>query len=418
MLISSSMFNAQAQPALKKPLSAQTPLFTGKKSEDTFSKKKALVSALLLSNAGIAAAAPVGRRNETSLLPEANVAPVLTTPLPLDLHQALSHTNPWDLTDSNKDTHQAITTRTDEADKKPKSRKLSAKDILKLPPFKPTDKTLFTQAVYGAPAAAPAASRSQADSALAKRIWEQTNDSKLKATVQDPWLFAALQNLKDTPGEDSIDAYRNVFGAARFAPLEPGIIARVVKSSDKKPEVEVNERYKNENFRLLSSTLDHEAKHQDLSISVAEERLAHAMDALGHGKMLAEKPSLLTPNTELSQRLNTKLLARLNSRDEKGNLRLFAPVQGGTVYPGGNLALANFGAAFSSTGATIPGVTIGPSSPGNAALRAELRKTTGKNKPNADFDADTEALVDKNQIALSPDELVKLAKLMKLDIGA
>lgn len=136
-----------------------------------------------------------------------------------------------------------------------------------------------------------------------------------------------------------------------------------------------NERYQYEGPRLLAAVWAHEALHQDVPDSPKEEMISNALNTLVSAQFILKNPSLATAGTELTRRINTKLMARINSRDAQGNLRLlFAQ---GNVYPGGT-PLENFAAAF--------GGTLGENTPGNAHLRTFLRKVTGQRVSNANFD--------------------------------
>jgi len=436
------------------PQQQQPVLFSGKKheSQDSFTFKKpgkgTLISALLLSSAGIAGAAPVkGNATDITVAPSVSVTP--ENPFALDLHEALNPLSAWDNvviadvapTDksdhdiSKKEDHK---TRKHEKVERQTLTTQQAIAILKKPPFAPMDKNVFNSVVYGGTKAAPAPARTQTvsqlkseltkaftkrfngDSNRVKKAVALMDDTKLKATVPDARLRAAIVNLQGTSGEAAISAYRSgIFSTVRFAPLDPSLIAHGLIPSGQKPLIEVNSRYQHESIRLLSHVLAHEPLHQDLTISVPEERLAHAMDTLVHGKVILEDPTLISKPTEFTQRLNTKLMARLNSRDKNGGLRLFQ-AQGPTVYPGSKVSLANFGANFVNNAVDgANGVSVKSSSPGNAVLRGELAKTTGKTPAsNANFDSKSEALVDQYQAVFSPVELVNLAKVLKLKTNA
>ncbi|MFF5447588.1 hypothetical protein [Streptomyces sp. NPDC012888] len=106
-------------------------------------------------------------------------------------------------------------------------------------------------------------------------------------------------------------------------------------------------------------------------------------------------PQLATSGTELTRRLNTKLMARVNSGP--GPLLGLFTANGPNVYPGGT-PLPYLAAAFPAGG---------PDTPGNATLRATLRLFADPGTtppPNADFDDATLAFVDENQ-GLTPAEI-------------
>jgi hypothetical protein len=301
-----------------------------------------------------------------------------------------------------------------------------AQSLLKKPPFAPTDTSLFSPAIYSSSTAAQPASAAQAMSptqiestlrqTLSKQLgstsdvnsaMQQFNSTQLKAIVPDPNLRAGLMTLKGTAGESAIDSVMSgKFAAVKYGPvISNNAIAEVQAAvpPETKPTIVVNERYKNEDFRLIASSLAHEPLHEDSQIGNKEESIASAMDSLVYGQIVANSPEIASSGTELAQRDNTKLMARINSRDANGNLRLSTST--GNVYPGGT-ALANFGSAIPFTGADTPG---------NATLRAELKAITGQNN-TANFDSGAYTLLDNNQQALSATDIVKVARALKLDI--
>lgn len=307
--------------------------------------------------------------------------------------------------------------------------------ILKCPPFEATDYRLFSPQTYAdAPPMIPAAAkpsneaeiRQQLETILTRRFADNQSavdeataiytDNQLNDMIADSRLRASLAALKGTPGEAAIDVIKNgTFSAVRFDNLGTGVIAAVKPGSaeNQKPELLINKRYENEDFRLLSPSFVHEALHQDNIASGREERISHALDSLIYGKLVQEDPALAQTGTELARRQNTKLMARLNSRDEQGQLRLFTAKS--NVYPGGT-PLENFGAAFKSTAPDSQYGTVADSSPGNEALKQYLQSMAGTRLEHPDFDAETEQRIDENQTALTPEEVVNAAKALKLNV--
>jgi hypothetical protein len=102
-------------------------------------------------------------------------------------------------------------------------------------------------------------------------------------------------------------------------------------------------------------------------------------------------------------------MALINSRDTNGHLRLLTAQ--GNVYPGSTslASLAYFGAAFVDAG-------LGPDTLGNSALRSALEAITDQPVPNANFDDATLAFFDTHINLFTPREVVRLAKILKLDI--
>jgi hypothetical protein len=130
------------------------------------------------------------------------------------------------------------------------------------------------------------------------------------------------------------------------------------------------------------------------------------METLIYGQFMLERPTLAASGTELTRIANTRLMARLNTRDANGNLRLFTSQ--GNVFPGGT-----FESYFAA-----PLEPLGNDTPGNKVLKGELTKIVGKGvkvpkKPN--FDDKTLLLLDGHEGFLSPEQVVQLAQILKLD---
>lgn len=314
---------------------------------------------------------------------------------------------------------------------KRRASKQSIQDMLKCPPFAPTDVNLFMPQTYNqasAPAPAPAkpVNEGQLIDQLAQ-LWSKRgngnpdrakkevkalfNNAAFKTAVPDPRLRAAILALKNTPAEDAVRdaAQKRVFSQVIFQDLPAGVIAGVnPNGKNNKPEILVNSRYQHEDFRQIAPALAHESLHQDSIASGREERVNHSLDTLVYAHMIQEDPSLASSNTELAKRQNTKLMARINSRDAKGNLRLFSAKS--NVYPGGT-PLANFAAAFTATG----GGPITDNSPGNSALKLFVKDTTGVNVRQPNFDQALENVMDQNQKALKDQDVIAVAKALKLN---
>lgn len=325
-------------------------------------------------------------------------------------------------------------------DKDVSTREVSHQDALRLlecMPWAPTDHSLFTPQVYSdTPAMAPAAEMPWTDAGILaqlnktlthrfgddqtalKEALDEFNDAQLKELIPDARLRASVSSLKGTPGEKTLDlikggAYRSI----RFEELASGIVAATKPDPEgkKKPELLFNKRYQHEDFRLLTPSFVHDPLHSSDNIaSGREERISHALDTLMYGKLIQEDPELAASGTELARKENTKYLARLNSRDSSGNLRLFTAQ--GNVYPEGK-SLSNFAAAFTSTAADTPNATIADSSPGNELLKNFLSTMAGADTTNPNFDDATEKLVDAKQTVLTPEELVESAKALKLNLN-
>ncbi|MFD7631392.1 hypothetical protein ACFV7Q_36200 [Streptomyces sp. NPDC059851] len=298
-------------------------------------------------------------------------------------------------------------------------------EILEQRPFPPTDITFFTPDVYPAsgpmvPAAGPARTERQLALDLASTLGRRCGvfraaqgvslflaDPGLRRTVPHPTLRASAAALLCTFGEPALTTLRGTtFSTVRFANLAPATIAQVSPPvvPGQGPQILVNQRYQFEDFRQLTSTLFHETLHQDPTNSSKEELIAAALDTLVQAQVYLTDPPLAASRTELTRRLNTKLMARINSGPGP-RLGLFT-ANGPNVYPGGT-PLPYFAAAFP------PG---GPNTPGNTTLRQTLRLIANPGTtppPAANFDDTTLQFIDQNQ-GLTPTEVLRTARTLRL----
>jgi hypothetical protein len=268
----------------------------------------------------------------------------------------------------------------------------TATDTLKQPPFAPTDTSLFLPGVYSdAPPTEPASSGPTGEATLKQKLRDLLNqrfpgspkkvnqalaifDSEdTKAKVPDPRLRAALVALKGTAGEPAIagvldGTYESVHLASPSAPGSCGdaCVAQVVSFPDGHREIYFSDKYQFEDFRLLASTMAHEALHRDNTVTLKEELAANSISTLIYGQFVLEDPSLAALSTELTRANNTQLMARINTRDVDGNLRLFTSTGG--IFPGGNF-VPYFAAPFEP---------LGGDTPGNVVLKGELKRVVGK----------------------------------------
>ncbi|MFC6981864.1 hypothetical protein [Streptomyces cirratus] len=211
----------------------------------------------------------------------------------------------------------------------------AAQRLLAQPPFPPTDVSLFTTAAYpGGPSLEPAPPRQITDQELTaqlkatlkprgRRAVEEAlavfHSRPIAAIVPDPNLRAALASLAGSPAQASIQSIRQgVFHQVYFGtPPNPAAVAQVVGTPEG-PEIVFNERFRYEDFRLLGVTLSHETLHQDPLNNANEELINTALHTAYYGQLLLEQPQLATTRTELCRRLNTGLMALLNTRDDHG----------------------------------------------------------------------------------------------------
>lgn len=305
---------------------------------------------------------------------------------------------------------------------------LTAQDTLKQPPFPPTDVSLFDPGVYpDGPALVPAGPtandeatlRGQLRSLLVKRFGSGSTQvsqglakfdaASTKAIVPHPRLRAALVALKGTVGDAAINGTLNgTYGSVSFGLLPEGIGGQVQPPppGSTKAVIVINEKYRCENIRLLAPVLAHEALHREPAVTNKEELIAASIQALIYGQFVLETPSIATSGTKLARLENTQHLARLNTRDANGKLRLFTSQ--GNIFPGGNF-VPYFAAPYEP---------LGDSTPGNSVLKAEVRKVVGPKvtlPATVNFDDNTALLLDKKQVVFTPAKLVQLATILKLD---
>ncbi|MEV5695355.1 hypothetical protein [Micromonospora globbae] len=297
-----------------------------------------------------------------------------------------------------------------------------AERVLTQPPFPPTNMNLFTPETY--PQASPMVPapprrinetqlRVELVKALLLRAVRQPGvlvrallifeDPQIKKIIPDPNLRAALASLVGGPSEVSVDTIRSgIYTEVVFANLPSSTIAQV---SGPPARILFNERYRYEKFSLLGVAMAHETLHQDSAVSALEEYIATALHAGYFGQVLLEQPRLATGGTELTRRLNTLLMALLNTRDAKGRQSLTA--DRGNVFPGGK-PLANFRSIFPAD--------LGPATPGNTDLDAFLSAMTRTQQRNSDFDQATADLLDARLLWASPEGRLRVAKLLQLDL--
>ncbi|NKX53016.1 hypothetical protein [Arthrobacter mobilis] len=299
---------------------------------------------------------------------------------------------------------------------------------LRRPPFAPTDVGLLdTRSYPQGPAMVPEAPHwctAQQLAASLRRLLQTRGgvamdhrlqvfrDLDVSTVVQEPVLRAALTSLAGTPGQGSIAAIRRgVFRKVCFGRTpEPSAVAQVVTDGRGRPMIVVNERYRFENFRLLGVALAHETLHQGPEVVVAEEVIASALVSALYGRLVLEDPKLAASRTELSRRLNTGLVALLNTRDGRGNQRLTTST--GNVLPGSMVPLSSFGEAFLGPGSAPAG------SPGNANLAFFLNSILAGKSRYPDFNGATVKKLDRRQSWASAAERLRLARILRLDTGS
>lgn len=307
---------------------------------------------------------------------------------------------------------------------------VASEDVLRRPPFPPTDVDLFVDAVYEeAPPLQPAgrapttetevrrdlrrilSDRFPGDPVARDEAVSVYDDPRLVEIVPDPRLRAGVVAMRGTLAEPALGAIlEGDVSAIRFASFDAddaGVMAHVLHLEGGCELVEVNDQFRFEDVRLFAPTLFHELLHSDRSASPTEELIAHALDALVAMEVLLETPELALRETALVRWVNTDVMARLNGRDAEGRLRLLT--SRGNVFPGG-LEMGTFAEKVAGG--------PGHDTPGNGLLKRALKEAIGDGRREPRFDDETLALVDRTQRRFTPDELVRLAELLRLDVRA
>lgn len=209
-------------------------------------------------------------------------------------------------------------------------------------------------------------------------------------------------------GEPAINGVLTRFSQVRFGDTISGAVAQVdapPPGSDK-PIITFSTRYQYEDFKLLASTMAHEALHQDSIQSNKEELIAIAIDTLVYGQFVLETPSLATSGTELARLNNSEFMGRINTRDANGKLRLLTST--GNIFPESNVFVPYFAAPFEP---------LGDSTPGSPVLKAMVKKIVPPTKVprRVHFNDKTALLLDKYQRVFTAAEAVQLAEILKLD---
>jgi hypothetical protein len=158
----------------------------------------------------------------------------------------------------------------------------------------------------------------------------------------------------------------------------------------------------------------HNVLHRDLLGGKKEGAVLASIRSLVYAQFLLETPSLATSGTALARDANTELMARINSRDATGKLRLFTSTSGSGdnccgIFPRGT-SVPYYVALFEPLGDA--------NNPGSSILKQMVRNVvgTGVTLPQTvNFDDNTLQLLDSRQKVFTNAQLVKLAKTLKLD---
>jgi hypothetical protein len=303
----------------------------------------------------------------------------------------------------------------------------AARETLKRMPFVPRNAALFDRAAYPAappdvPAAGPAltaaAARALVEETLARRFG--AGDARLAAAlaafdgpalaaaVPDPALRAALLCLRGTAADTVVEALAaGVFTGITFIEAVPELpfATALPPPAGKRPVLAVNGTLRFEDPRHLAPFIAAAALQEDASKTPKELLVGRALVPLFYAQLLLETPALARAGTQLARVLNRVLLARLNSRDAEGRLRLLTST--GNVYP------ASAGVLPSYLGAFVP---YGPDTPGGRTLWDMVAVATRTPGFEGNFGAETFRLLDQQQALLTAEQVVALARTLELDV--
>jgi hypothetical protein len=242
------------------------------------------------------------------------------------------------------------------------------------------------------------------------------DDPIIKKYIPDIRLRTTLALLKGTAADSAINTIKSgVFNNVSFVELDPGLQGISVTLSDGTIAAWINSRYQHEDPRLIAPILAHEIFHQNINNSLTEEIICHASDTMIYGQHVLADATLPLQKTELTQRVNMKLMARTNCRDAgTGNLRITS-CNGDNLYPNSNITVKSFADALTPTNSTKPN----PTTEGNNYLRAISQRLTGQDLgKDVNFSNATLARLDKNQKLFNYNQIVKIARNLKLDVDA
>jgi len=313
----------------------------------------------------------------------------------------------------------------------------TALDPLKQPPSPPPDVSLFEPDVYSsAPPLVPATQNPSGETAMRnklKGLLEKrfgtgstqvseglaTYDSaSTKSIVPSPRLRATLVSLKGTAGEPAINGaldgtYGKIYFGTPPCPCDP-VEQVFLPSGSTKLEIVFNKKYQYEDLRILAPDMAHTVLHRDLQGGKKEGAIIASIQSLVYAQYLLETPGLATFRTALARDANTELMARLNSRDATGKLRLVTSTSGSGdnccgIFPRGT-SVPTFVALFEPLGDSA--------NPGSSVLKQMVRNVVGSSvtlPQTVNFDDNTLLLLDSNQKVFTNAQLVKLATILKLD---
>ena len=296
---------------------------------------------------------------------------------------------------------------------------------LSLRPFAPTDVNQFTPGVYTEasemiPASGDTLTHKTARTALevflSKRIADADSlqqkvsifdDLILIDKIPNPTLRAGLVSLNGTVAESAIDAIqRGPFGPIAFGIITSGDYAEVKSDNS----VIVDERYRSEAFALFGPVFTRIALQTDTQTGRAEEITGSAILALAAMQQALIDSTIAQSGTELSRRLNTQIFARLNSgKAAFPNIGIYQTPEG-EAFPNGH-TFASYAAVFEPLG----DITTPATSLLNTYLKRLAPPETELSNTQT-FNTDVLNFLDQHQNVISANELIRVARILKLKL--
>ena len=265
--------------------------------------------------------------------------------------------------------------------------------------------------------------RFEGDRQRVSEAMQAFDDPDLTAKVPDVSLRGAVVALQSASGEAAFDAIANdskitnvsFSNVAEMLDNDRALATTRIFPPDDTVIIQIDERLRGEDIRALAPTLMHESLHTDANVSPKEELIANTVESLTYGEFVAEDPSLAKQDTELVRRANTELLARLNSRDRSGRLRLLES-QGPILPESTRTDLRPFAdlKIYSNPGDDYKNWQEVPDTGGNEQLNGVLSAQTGAQVQARDFDDRAIALLDRNQAVLDEHSQKRLIETLEL----
>lgn len=317
-------------------------------------------------------------------------------------------------------------------------------------PFKPTNINLFTKDAFPWATVAPvpaagtyteqqalsevtalynrAVAAGKMTSTVRTQRLQQLNSSQAKAIIPDPKLRAGLFTLACTSASAAIDSVLTSsnqsgkpYASINYAPsIPPGTIFASSNSIGLRM-IKTGNDYRGEGIESIGSSFAHEVMHQDNSNGQNEEVLAQTASAIIWAEQLLLNLNLATRNTPLTRSNNTLAIALLNSGNNsnpKVGITSAPRIQAGAVplvskvFVGGNenvISLDNY-----ARGSAVVVAIQDLDTVGNSYLNTLVSKVNRSNVSNNGFTRATRDSVDKNQLALSNADALKLSMILRL----